>query len=357
MARARMPAPACARRSPRCSWPGSSAAAGAPSSSSAAPRTGYDTLASASAFAALGEIATESTQISWENQIATPLGSLLLLAERNQQQVSRPGQAFTVSERRLTGFAAGLAGQAAAHHWQLALRRDRNSQFGSQTTGSAAYGFDVNPALRLSAQLGSSFVAPSFNQLYFPNFGNPLLKPEEGLHKELGLRWTEDAHRLALSWYEHRIRGYIPSGPQPPNLPRVRIEGFSLAYELSADDWSLSASLDAVDPRNASTNNANFDKLLPRRSRDALRLMAQRSLGAFQLGASLRHVGLRYDNAANSSELRAYTLLDLRADWQLAPAWKLGLKLNNAADRPYSTVLGYNQPGREWFMTLRYSGQ
>jgi len=67
-------------------------------------------------------------------------------------------------------------------------------------------------------------------------------------------------------------------------------------------------------------------------------------------------VGDRFDDAANNTRLPAYTLLDVRADWQLAPSWKLGLKLNNAADRSYSTANGYNQPGREWFLTLRYSG-
>lgn len=318
---------------------------------------GYDTLVSASPWTDLGEIATRSTQIAWENQISTPLGSLLLLAERNQQKVSKPGaQNYELRERRISGLAAGLQGQAAGHHWQLALRRDRNSQFGSQSTGSAAYGFDVNAKLRLTAQLGTSFVAPSFNQLYWPGFGNPLLEPEEGVHKELGLRWQEGGHRLQLAWFEHRIRGYITGGAQPSNLPRTRIEGISLVWDYTAADWNLNASVDAVDPRNATTANAQFDKLLPRRAREVLRLGAERRWGAFTLAAQLRHVGERFDNAANTQALDAYSLLDLRADWALAPAWKLGLKLNNAADRAYSTAYGYQQPGREWFLTLRYSG-
>lgn len=318
---------------------------------------GYDTLSSASIWTDLGEILTQSTQLAWENQIATPLGSLLLLAERHQQQVSKPGaQNYAVTERRLTGLAAGLQGTAAGHHWQLALRRDRNSQFGSQNTGSAAYGYDVNPQLRLTAQLGSSFVAPSFNQLYWPGFGNPLLEPEEGVHKELGLRWNQGGHRLQLAWYEHRIRGYITGGVAATNLPRTRIEGISLVWDYSAADWNLNASIDAVDPRNATTANAQFDRLLPRRARDVWRVSADRRFGPLTVAAQLRHVGDRFDNAANTVPLDAYTLLDLRADWQLAPAWKLGLKLNNAADRDYSTANGYQQPGREWFLTLRYSG-
>jgi vitamin B12 transporter len=319
---------------------------------------GYDTLVSASPWTDLGEIVTESTQLAWENQIATPLGSLLLLAERNQQKVSKPGaQNYEVTQRRITGLAAGLQGEAAGHHWQLALRRDRNSQFGSQSTGSAGYGYDINPQLRLTAQAGSSFVAPSFNQLYWPGFGNPLLEPEEGQHKELGLRWKSGSgHSLQLAWYEHRIRGYITGGVSATNLPRTRIEGLSLVWDYVAADWSLNASIDAIDPRNATTANAQFDRLLPRRARDLLRLSAERRLGAWQLAAQLRHVGDRFDNAANTTPLKAYTLLDLRADWQLAEAWKLGLKLNNAADRNYATANGYNQPGREWFLTLRYSG-
>ncbi len=315
----------------------------------------YATLASASPWTDLGEIVTESTQFAWENQIATPIGSLLLLAERNTQKVGKPAQNYELVERRITGVAAGLQGAADGHHWQLALRRDRNSQFGSQSTGSAAYGYDVNPQLRLTAQLGSSFVAPSFNQLYWPGFGNPRLEPEEGLHKELGLRWAQGGHRVQLSWYEHRVRGYITGGAAPTNLPRVRIEGLSLLWDYSAEDWNLGLALDAVDPRNATTAHAQFDRQLPRRARDIWRASAERRIAAWTLGAQLRQVGDRFDDAANSTRLAGYTLLDLRADWQLAPAWKLGLKLNNAADREYSTVQGYNQPGREYFVTLRYS--
>jgi vitamin B12 transporter len=316
---------------------------------------GYETLASASSWTDLGEIATTSTQLAWENQIATPIGSLLLLAERNSQKVGKPGQNYALLERRITGLAAGLQGEADGHHWQLALRRDRNSQFGSQNNGSVGYGYDVNAQLRLSAQLGTSFMAPSFNQLYWPSFGNPKLEPEEGQHKELGLRWTQGGHRVQLAWFEHRIRGYITGGAAPVNLPRTRIEGISLVWDYSADDWGLSASIDAVDPRNATTASAQFDRLLPRRAREVWRLSADRRFGAFTVAAQLRQVGDRFDDAANNTRLTGFTLLDLRGDWQLAPAWKLGLKLNNAADRNYSTANGYNQPGREWFMTLRYS--
>jgi vitamin B12 transporter len=39
----------------------------------------------------------------------------------------------------------------------------------------------------------------------------------------------------------------------------------------------------------------------------------------------------------------------------MARDWALGLRLNNVADRRYETALGYNQPGREAYLTLRWA--
>ena len=52
-----------------------------------------------------------------------------------------------------------------------------------------------------------------------------------------------------------------------------------------------------------------------------------------------------------------YTTADLYADWQLARALSLQAKLNNIADKRYETALGYNQPGRGVYLTLRWQPQ
>lgn len=315
----------------------------------------YETLSSASAFASLGVISTRQRQYGWENSFDTPAGTLLALAERMEEEVSRPGQPFDVSQRHIDAVAAGLSGTAGAHSWQASLRHDRNSQFGKQNNGALGYGFAITPAWRVGASVGASYVAPSFNQLYFPNFGNPLLVPEEGEHAELSLRWTAAEHSLRAAYYEHRYRGFITSGPQPVNLPKAKIDGVTVSYEGRWRALDLTASLDHTDPRNATAGNANNDKLLPRRAQRAARLGADWNGGSFSAGATLAAFSHRFDNAANTVRLGGYGTLDLRAEWTLAPAWRLGLKLNNAGDKRYETALGYNQPGREGFVTLRYA--
>ena len=317
-------------------------------------RDELDTRATASAFTPLGVTATVQRQLTWENTLATRAGTLLLLAERTEQQVRRPGAAYSVGQRRIDGLALGLSGSAGAQHWQAALRRDRNSQFGSPATGSLAWGLDLAPQWRASASAGTSFVAPSFNQLYFPNFGNPRLLPERGRHGELALQWRGEGQGLRAAWFANRIRGYITAGPAPANIPRIVAEGLALSWDAVQGPWQLAASADFTDPRNRSAGTANFGRLLPRRAEQALRASAERRVGAWQFGGTLRAVGSRFDDAANTLPLPGYAVLDLRAQVALAPQWRLALALENAGAQRHETVYGYNQGGRRVLATLRW---
>lgn len=313
-----------------------------------------DTRATASPFTALGATRTVQEQLSWENSVATPLGTALVLAEHVRQRVSMPAPSFDVSQRSINGVAAGLNGRADVHTWQLNLRHDRNSQFGSQTTGTLAYGHDLRPQWRAGASYGTSFVAPSFNLLYFPGFSNPNLLPEQGKHAELSLRWADATQLLRAAWFGNRIRGFITPGPNPGNVD-ARSNGFGLSYEAQWASWAVSASAEHIDPRNDG-GDANAGKQLARRAKNSLKLGADTAWGAWRLGGALTAFSARFDDSANTARLGGFATLDLHADWRLARPWTLGLRLNNVVDRNYQTVLGYNQPGREGFVVLRYSG-
>ena len=315
-----------------------------------------ETLSTASLFGAPGTTATRQSQLTLENTLATPWGTALLVAERQVQHVSRPGTPYAVSDRTIQGLALGLDGQAGAHSWQASIRHDRNSQFGSQTTGSLAYGLLLLPGLRAAASWGTSFVAPSFNQLYFPNFGNPNLLPEAGSQRELSLRWQNGAVSTRLAYFDNRIRGYISSGPLPANIPRARVDGVSASVDGQWGALALGASLDSLNPVNASTGTQLLGNILPRRAQDIGRLSLDWRAGAVTLGTTLAAVGSRFDNAANTVRVAGYATVDLRAEWKPLPAWVLALRLNNAGGKTYETVQGYNQPGREAHVTLRYAG-
>lgn len=269
------------------------------------------------------------------------------------------GDAFSgyAAERGNRAGFAQYQGAFGTHDLQASLRRDDNDQFGGHTTGGLAWGMDFGPGLRLTANAGTAFKAPSFNELYFPFFGNPELLPETSESAELGLGQRRGDWRWQLNAFETRIDDlitYDTAIASANNLEQARIRGAELTGGLALAGWDVGLSASWVDPRNRSPG-ANFDRLLPRRARTSARLDLDRGFGDLRLGASVVGEGERYDDVANTLRLSGYATLDLRAEYALSPAWTLQARVANAFDRDYETAAYYVQPGRTFALALRYA--
>jgi vitamin B12 transporter len=313
----------------------------------------YDTEVSASAFATLGTVRSQQRRLALEQRVATPLGQALVLLERTEQVVSRPGQPFATSERDIDAAALGLSGAAAGHTWQASLRRDRNSQFGGVTTGALGYGYALTPAWRLLASAGSSHTIPSFNQLYFPNFGNPNLLPEKGVHGELGVQWSGDGQQLRAAYFQNRYRDFITAGANATNVRRAEIDGLSVNWTAQFDRLALDASVDHHDPR--VTEGANAGNRLQRRARNAVRAGAEWTEGAWTHGAEFQAAGERFDDLTNTHRLGGYGTLALFTRWAVDRELTASLRLDNVGDKRYETARGYDQPHRSLLASLRWT--
>jgi vitamin B12 transporter len=291
---------------------------------------------------------TTQNQLTWQNDIDTPVGVALAGVEFLTQKIDST-TLYTVNKRDISSYFLGLNGNQGRHSWQANWRHDSNSQFGGNNTGFAGYGFALTPAWRVNASYGTSFVAPSFNQLYFPGFGNTALQPERGRNTDLGLTWSEAGHTVKLVHFDNKIRGFITPTTTAANVPQARIDGYTLSYDGSFGALTLRASVDAMDPRNEQTG-----KRLPRRSAEQVRLGADYGVGAWTFGGSVLKAGSSFNDVANLQPLAGYTTTDLYADYRLSKEWTLQTKVNNLTDRQYETTLGFNQPGRAIFVTARY---
>lgn len=310
----------------------------------------------ASSYGGEGTIRTLERRVSWENAVDTAVGTALGVLERTTQDVAKPGDPYDVMHREIDGATLALNGSAGGHTWQASLRRDRNTQFGRQTTGGLAYAYAFTPALEAGAAYGTSFVAPSFNQLYYPGYGNPALQPERGHSTELHARWHDDRQSLRLVGYRQRMRGYITPGQDPVNIDRVSIDGLTVAWERRWEDTSVGVAYDHLDPRDDTDHTA-----LRRRARNDAKANADWDVGAWTLGGTWTAYSSRLDvggydanDAPIPVKLGAYATLDLRADWKFARDWSLGLRVNNATDKVYETAYGYNQPRREGYLVLSW---
>jgi vitamin B12 transporter len=296
---------------------------------------------------------TERRQWNLQHDQSSPLGTVTLGWEHSREQVSS-STVFAVSARDIDGVFVGLQGSAGRHAWQASARRDRNSQFGSASTGFGAYAFEFAPGWRVRAAHGTSFKAPSFNQLYWPQWGNPTTQPERGRSSEVGLSYAFGTQSLQLTRFEQRIRGFITAAPTVTNVPRVQIDGWNLAWQGSAGDWRWRTDLELLDARNQ-TPGAQFGRKLARRADQQLAISLERAWGdAWWLGAHALLQSERFDDAANTRRLAGYGKLDLSVEHQLAPDWRLQLRLNNVGDKRYETARGFNQSGRALFATLNW---
>lgn len=292
---------------------------------------------------------THQDQWSWLNDISTPLGLVLAGVERVQQRVSGT-TAYTVNQRTTDSVFAGLNGDAAGHSWQLNVRRDDNSQFGGATTGFAGYGYKLTRELRAHVSYGTSFKAPSFNTLYFPNFGNATTQPEEGRNREVGLAYAPGTREYKVVYFDNRIQGFITLQPVVANIPRARIQGWTLSYNHQLEALGLRAVLDLLEARDEATG-----RMLARRADEQLTLGADYRAGPWKYGATLLAASERYDNATNTIYLPGFGTLDAHVDYALSKDWSLQARVNNLGDKVYQTVNGYNQQGRAAYLTLRWA--
>lgn len=315
----------------------------------------YDTLSSGSAFPSLGKIDTRERRLALEQRFATPLGNAFALVERTEQVVGRPGAPFAESERDVDSLAVGLSGAASGHTWQGSLRRDRNSQFGGLTTGVLGYGFSFTPAWRVLASAGTSFTMPSFNQLYFPGFGNPLLQPEKGTHGELGLHWTGAGQTARVAYYVNRYRDFITAGAQASNVKRAEIDGVSANWKAQFGRLALDLSLDHSDPRVTDGPATQLGRQLQRRARHTGSLATEWTEGAWTHGAEVQAASARWNDLANTYRLGGYGTLALYTRWQVDRELTATVRLDNATDKRYETSRGYDQPHRNVLASLRWS--
>ena len=222
----------------------------------------------------------------------------------------------------------------------------------AQTTGLAGFESSLTPQWRVNASYSTSFVAPPFNQMYFPGFGNSNLQPEKRRNSAFGVTWSELGNSVKFVNYDNRIRGFIINSALPVNLAQARIDEVTLSYAGTFDGLTLSASADALNPRNELTG-----KRLPRRSNRQLHAATDYAAGAWTFGSALLRTAESFNDINNTQKLEGYTVGDVHADNRLNKDRNVEAKINNVTAEVCETILGYKQPDRGVFVASNWQSK
>jgi vitamin B12 transporter len=299
---------------------------------------------------------TERDMLSLQSDLDLGIEQLLSLGIDYEQEEVDGTTEYSINKRDNRGYFLQYQGDISAQSLQLSLRQDDHESFGKHTTGGIAWGYGFNGVLKVWASYATAFKAPTFNELYYPNWGNPDLKPEESASVEFGLQGEAGWGSWSISTYQTKVDeliGYDASSQKPSNIDQVLIRGVEAQVSASIGQWQSATSLTLLDPKNDSGGDDDGN-LLPRRSRQSLRFDLDREFGAYGLGLSFLAEGKRYYDLANTQKLGGFGTMDLRASYRINSDWRIQGRLENLFDKTYETAKFYNQPGRSFYLKLSY---
>lgn len=250
-------------------------------------------------------------------------------------------------------YAQGLYSNGALDA-SIAVRHDRNSDFGDFTTGRVAVSYAATPTMILRGAIGTGFRAPSLGERY-DNYGyyvgNPNLQPEESVSYELGVDKDFMQGRISATLFRLDTDNLITytSAVYPNTVVNVEGKSRRQGVELSGhyalnDTTTLTGNYTYVEATNAQGDRLN------RVPRHTLNLGLDTVVQDVTLGINLRHVA---DVRDAGQAVDDYTLVDFRAAKPLTDQAEAYIRVNNVFDEDYTTNVGYNTPGRSVNFGLR----
>jgi vitamin B12 transporter len=122
------------------------------------------------------------------------------------------------------------------------FRKEDDSVFGSATTEHGSLAFVIKETgTRIRGSAGTGFRAPTFNDLFFPDFGNPDLQPERSMSWDAGVdqKLWQGRIRLGLTYFHNDFTNLItccvsiPTAPfgGPVNVGSARSAGIEFTGE------------------------------------------------------------------------------------------------------------------------------
>jgi len=333
------------------------------------------------------KLVTPAYDFLWQNDVKIGPDKLQVLLERNMQYANMDNSAYStycgygptgscnninVSQLRTTNSIAGAYELKRGNNLAtLSVRNDQISQYGSKVTYSAAYGYFLTKELRVNVNYGTGFRAPSFNDLYYPGYGNVNLQPETNKNVEGGIHYETQSYGLHLTAYQNRIENFIVpincdsytgcanaayySGSYPANFSLVQIKGASLGADARISNLTLKASADAM-----STVDQTTGLDVPNRANWVGNLLIDYKLNELNLGSNITVTGARWggvnaDQTANVNNLPSYTLVGLYGSYQIEKGLSAFIRWNNVFNTQYQTSYGYANAGSNVFVGLRYA--
>ena len=264
---------------------------------------------------------------------------------------------FPDNARDNKGYYAQLVTGYEAFKLVASVRRDENSDYGNDTNYSIALGYELNDNIRFSVSNGTSFNAPTFNDLFFPGFGNPALLPEESESYEFNIVGDYNNFNWSVSLYQTDFDNLISFATFPTsNIGLARIEGYEISVNAKILNWDLGIDIDVLSSEDLATGER-----LPNRVEETLNLSASRDFGDIDFSFNLKFEHDRFENSnLQLNRLPSYAVFDIRANYSITDNFTVSAKVDNLFDKDFVIDNNFdgspfNTGGRLAKVSLKYA--
>ncbi len=219
----------------------------------------------------------------------------------------------------------------------------------------------------LRAEYSSNFRPPSFNEMYYLNYGTSGLRPERsrtynlGLASELfrGIVAEVDVYRIDTKDQIVSVQKSILL-TSALNLDNTLTRGIEIAVRGAIIDSIavLSLSYTRQEALDQSDRSETYGRQLVYCPEEIVSASISGAFGRLSYGVQAFHASHRFATPDNDyySMLPAYTLADAFVAWSqriLGAALQFKFEINNIFNENYSVILNYPMPLRSWRIGIR----
>jgi len=274
------------------------------------------------------------------------------------------------------------------------LRFDWNSDFGTFISPSIGITEFITPSIKIRTHIGRAFRAPTLNDLYWPPYGNPDIKPEIGNAFQLGFDFVPNSIlSFSSTIFARSTKNLIAWSPdsagfwRPSNVDSASISGIEMIGKIKIiDGISFQCSGTAQNPYQIRKEKI-YDDWISGITEFNYRKRKQANIPSITFSSSLniendlgtkiniygRYSGIRYNYypsynydsfpkvivTMQTKKLPAYFILSLHISQKLSNIINLKLNIENLYDTQYSEQFGntiidrdYLRPGRNLFIGI-----
>ncbi|MBA5764478.1 TonB-dependent receptor [Vibrio sp. 404] len=271
-------------------------------------------------------------------------------------------QSYDDEDRKnLAGYISSIA-QFGQLDLEASLRHDDNDAYGEYTTWQLGAAYNVSQSFRLISSAGTAFKTPTYNDLYWPEYGNPELKPEESFGYEAGFEAYSDYVDVRVVGYRSEIDNLISYQGRGVDLESSNavIKGVEISASFDTGPFSHFVSVDLLDFDNpvnvaGSGQPAQIEsKKLNRRAEEVYKWLVSYACNDFQADLAYMYQGERFDDTKNLTKLDSYSLVDISLSYDVTEQLKMQAKVSNLFDEDYETVATYNTQERAYYLNAHY---